>query len=102
MRIILTLILLLWFVARLDAQQVIAKDSVGLIVEVKEKYGGLIFDTCTVIMLFDNQFVLVHREGSTGWYPTSFHSIRLLGRIEKLPMNAAVHKPLQSYQIPKD
>ena len=65
----------------LYAQQVIAQDSTGLIVEVKEKYGGLIIDTCSVVMLHNNQFVLVKKEGSTGWFPASFHSVRIVERL---------------------
>ncbi len=63
------------------AQQVIAKDSAGLVVEVKEKYGGRITDTCTVVMLHQNQFVLVKRDGNSAWFPSSFHSVRVLGSL---------------------
>ncbi|MBD3390496.1 MAG: hypothetical protein GF418_00620, partial [Chitinivibrionales bacterium] len=62
-------------------QQVIAQDSEGLIVEVKEKYGGIVVDTCTVVMLHDRQFVVVNREGGSGWFPASFHSVRIVGRL---------------------
>ena len=58
--------------------QVIAADSNGVVVQVKEKYGSYVIDTCTVVMLTEGQFVLVHREGGSGWYPTSFHSVQVL------------------------
>jgi hypothetical protein len=62
-------------------QEVIAQDSNGLVVEVKEKYGGLLLDTATVVMLHQGQFVLVKKEGGTGWYPSSFHSVRVLEKL---------------------
>ena len=66
-----------------QAQEVIAKDSLGMIVEVKEKYGGLLYDTCTVVMYYSGQFVLVKKTGRTGWYPASFHSVRILEKENK-------------------
>lgn len=65
------------------AQETIAKDSTGMIVEVKEKYGGVLYDTCTVVMYFEDSFVLVKRSGRTGWYPSSFHSVRILEKENK-------------------
>lgn len=70
-----------------NAPQVIAADSNGVVVTVKEKYGFATLDTCTVVMLVKNQFVLVHREGGSSWYPTSFHSVQVL---EKVQPKAAV------------
>jgi hypothetical protein len=67
---------------RIEAQQaVICQDSAGVIVEIKEKYGSLIVDTCTVVMFHEGQFVLVKRSGATGWFPSAFHSIRIIGRL---------------------
>jgi len=66
----------------LRAQQVIAQDSNGIIVEVKEKYGGNFVDTCTVVMHQNGQSVLVKPEGAIGWFPSSFHSVRIIGRLE--------------------
>ena len=59
---------------------VIAQDSVGLVVEVKEKYGGRRIDTCTVVSLYAGQYVLTRRDGRSDWYPTSWHSVRVIGR----------------------
>jgi hypothetical protein len=64
--------------AEKNAPQVIAADSNGVVVQVKEKYGSYVLDTCTVVMLMKGQFVLVHREGGSSWYPTSFHSVQVL------------------------
>lgn len=64
--------------------KVIAKNKDGgVIVAIKEKYGGTVYDTCTVVMRMANSFVLVHREGVSGWYPISFHSIRIVGMINQ-------------------
>ncbi len=65
-------------------QDLVAKDSNGLVVEVKEKYGITIVDTCTVVMNYNGQFVLVRRDGTSAWYPTSFHSIKIVGKVEGL------------------
>ena len=57
---------------------VIASDSAGLVVMVKEKYGMSLTDTCTVVMLYRGNFVLVRREGGARWFPVSFHSVSVL------------------------
>ena len=69
--------------AESTAPQVIAADSNGVVVQVKEKYGSYVIDTCTVVMLMEGQFVLVHREGGSGWYPSSFHSVQVLRSLAK-------------------
>lgn len=79
---IITASLLALISSPLRAQQVIAQDTAGLVVEVKEKYGGLLIDTATVLMYHDGQFVLVKRDGLSGWFPASFHSVRVLERIK--------------------
>ena len=61
-----------------SAPHVIAADSNGVVVQVKEKYGAYTIDTCTVVMLVQGQFVLVHRDRGSGWYPASFHSVQVL------------------------
>lgn len=58
-------------------QQVIAQDSAGLVIEVKEKYGALLTDTCTVIMEHDGDYVLVHRDRPSDHFPTCNHSVRI-------------------------
>jgi hypothetical protein len=49
---------------------IIAMDSLGLCVILKEKYGGTFYDTCTVISLIDNKYYLTHKNS-----PTSIFSI---------------------------
>ena len=63
--------------------ELIAKDRYGLVVEIKEKYGGAVIDTCTVVMYHGNQFVVVHRSGTTSWYPAEFHSVKVLRYLNK-------------------
>ena len=63
-----------------NCQELIAKDSAGLIVEVKEKYGGINYDTCTIVMKYDGDFITVHRNGTTSRYPACFHSIKIYKR----------------------
>ncbi len=69
--------------AKESGATVIAQDSLGMQVIVKEKYGSYVLDTCTVVMLFSNNFVLVHRATPSGWYPTSFHSVRVLRKFSE-------------------
>lgn len=65
----------------LQAQALVAKDSNGLVVEIKEKYGGWRVDTVTVVMLYKGYFVLVRRDGSSSWLPASFNSIHIVERL---------------------
>ncbi len=63
-----------------EESYVIAQDSLGLIVEVKENDEALL-DTVTVVMIWQGQYMLVHRSGFSACFPTSFHSCRVIGRI---------------------
>jgi hypothetical protein len=45
---------------------------------VKEKYGMSLTDTCTAVILYRGNFVLVRREGGARWFPVSFHSVSVL------------------------
>jgi len=67
----------------------IAQDSVGLVVIVKEKYGSYEIDTCTVVMIAGENFVLVHRQGVSSWYPASFHSVDIIARLSERRTSAA-------------
>ena len=79
--------------------QVLAKDTTGVVVQVKEKYGTHLTDTCTVVMLVKNQFVLVHREGVSSWYPTSFHSVKIVRKLSaEKRESAATDQPLAMAQ----
>jgi len=75
------LIFLLMSFAVFSQQQLIAKDSNGLVIEVKEKYGSYFIDTCTVVMNYNDQFVIVHRDGTSSWFPASFHSVKIVKKI---------------------
>jgi hypothetical protein len=77
-----TLLFLLLIACTSIAQDLIARDSNGLIIELKEKYGGYATDTCTAVMLMNGNFIVVHRDGVAGYFPESFHSIRILARLE--------------------
>ena len=75
------LFLIITLVTALLAGQTIAKDSVGLVVMVREKYGPALVDTCTVVTLHENNFVLTHRDGRTGWYPVGNYSVNIIERM---------------------
>ena len=48
---------------------VIAADSTGLIVRIKEKYGPTHCDTCTVLMEHPNEYICVKKDGYPVRYP---------------------------------
>ena len=87
-----TLAVLLTIAAAVAAEQavpqVLAKDPAGVVVYVKEKYGTYTVDTCTVLMLAKEQFVLVHREGGSSWYPVAFHSVEVVESLGKAVASA--------------
>lgn len=66
--------------------QPIAQDSCGIIVEFREKYGPVVHDTGTVVMVRDNCWVITHRDGCTTWYPIVNYAI---SRITKLKQEEA-------------
>jgi len=61
----------------------IAADSGGIIVELREKYGPVVHDTGTVIMLYDNCFIITHRDGMTSWYPVGNYAISKITKLKK-------------------
>ena len=65
------ILLLVIFTVALAAQEcsVIAQDSAGLIVVLKEKYGGYVTDTATAVSKYAGCFILTRRDGGGGWYP---------------------------------
>jgi len=65
----------------LQAQHVIAKDSCGLIVEVCQKYGPCMHDTCAVLSIWNGNFVLTKRTLPSAHFPESFHSVRVVSRL---------------------
>lgn len=83
MRKLWTVIIIGLLAAAVRSQSVIAQDSAGLVVEVKEKYGGILMDTCTVVLIHGGMFVLVKRTGESRWFPTSFHSVRIIKHLKE-------------------
>ena len=47
----------------------LAQDTMGVVVTLKEKYGLIISDTCTVLMEHEGQYVTIHRDRPSGRYP---------------------------------
>ena len=76
-------------VAAGELNQLVAKDSNGIVIEIKEKYGGTIIDTATAVIYHEGNFVVIHREGVAAWYPSSFHSVRVLERLDEFGAYAA-------------
>ena len=82
--LIVTMVLALAAIAAAESgSSLIARDSVGLVVTVKEKYGSYVTDTCTVVMMCNQNFVLVRRKGASSWYPASFHSVEIVKRLSE-------------------
>ncbi len=95
------ILILLILITSYSQQTVIAKDSNGLIVEIKEKYGGYVIDTCTVVMNYKGKFVLIHKDGTSAWYPASFHSIRIVKKIKNRKQFVKIEKKdSSSYLLP--
>jgi hypothetical protein len=61
----------------------IAADSSGIAVELREKYGPVVYDTGTVIMIYDNCFVITHRDGLTAWYPVGNYAVSKITKIKE-------------------
>ena len=47
----------------------LAQDTAGVVVTLKEKYGWTVTDTCTVLMEHEGQYVTVHRDRPSAYYP---------------------------------
>ena len=65
--IIALLVTLLFFVVNVNAS-VIAKNPNGIVIQMKEKYGGVHYDTCTVLTLKDGQYYATHYDKPTTVY----------------------------------
>jgi len=83
--IFISLLVIGSFIGIIEASQpvVIAQDSLGLEVQIKEKYGPTIIDSGTVLMLWKNNFILLKRSGVRSWYPVANHSVKVLERKKK-------------------
>jgi hypothetical protein len=54
----------------------IAYDSNGIYVQLREKYGPIINDTCTVLSRTDDCFICTHRDGPIAVYPACNYSVQ--------------------------
>jgi hypothetical protein len=61
----------------------IAADTGGIAVELREKYGPVVYDTGTVIMIYDDCFVITHRDGLTSWYPVGNYAVSKITKIKE-------------------
>lgn len=50
-------------------------DSTGMVVELKEKYGGTTMDTCTVLTIKNETYFTTHRNGPGNTYPLANWSV---------------------------
>lgn len=75
------IVLLLLLPTIIVGGELIAKNSAGMVIELKEKYGRVQIDTCTVLMLHAGCFVAVRRDGSSGWYPATNYSAKIIEKI---------------------
>jgi hypothetical protein len=66
-------------------QEIIAKDSNGLVVDIKADFGRVTRETCTVVVLTQENFVLVGKNGKTAWYPLPFHSVKIVEHLKTDP-----------------
>jgi hypothetical protein len=61
----------------------ISSDSCGIAVELREKYGPVVYDTGTVIMLYENCFVITKRDGASSWYPVGNYAVSKITKLLK-------------------
>ena len=50
---------------------IVAMDSAGLVVTLKERYGALYVDSCTVVSMMSNTFILTKKNRPSTIYPMS-------------------------------
>jgi hypothetical protein len=77
-----TILSILLLAACCWSSECIAKDSIGLVVEIREQYSTTMIDTCTVVMVHDGSFYIVKKTGLPGVYPVARHSVKILSRGE--------------------
>jgi hypothetical protein len=77
------IILMVLVMAAVCIAQSIAQDSCDIAVELREKYGPVVYDTGTVIMIHDNCFVITHRDASSTWYPVGNYSISKITKLKE-------------------
>jgi hypothetical protein len=75
-----TILSILLLAACCWSSECIAKDSAGLVVEIREQYGSVIIDSCSVVMIHEGNFIIVKKSGLSGVYPVARHSVKILQR----------------------
>ncbi|RPJ55941.1 MAG: hypothetical protein EHM12_11275 [Dehalococcoidia bacterium] len=55
--------------------QIIAKDSLGLSIQIKEKYGGIFYDTGTVISIVNECIFITKKNEYSSIFPLCNYSI---------------------------
>jgi hypothetical protein len=63
-------------------QELIARDSNGLVVDIKADFGHVSRETCTVVMLMQENFILVRKNGTTAWFPLPFNAVKIVDHIK--------------------
>jgi hypothetical protein len=60
--------------------RIVARDDIGVVVEVKEKSEAKAYslDTCSMVMFYKDHFILVHRTRKATWLPVKLHSINVI------------------------
>ena len=56
----------------------IGADSNGMVVELREKYGPVVYDTGTVLVLYKGFFVLTTKDRGVVWYPSANYSCKII------------------------
>jgi hypothetical protein len=64
-------------------QEIIASDFNGIIVLFGEKYGTSFYDTGTVLMLYNNCFILTKKNEPSSWYPVENFSVKKIIKIKR-------------------
>jgi hypothetical protein len=81
MRITLAMIILLG--AMVGGWGQIAQDSCGVAVELREKYGPVINDTGTVIIIWNNYFVITKKDAPSAFYPVANYTVSNVKKLIK-------------------
>lgn len=78
-KLVFLLLLVVGLCYATEPPEVLKADSSGIIVELREKYGPVIYDTGTVILIYKNNFIVTKKSG-TAWYPKENYSCKILAK----------------------
>jgi hypothetical protein len=78
---------MLFLLDKASGQELIAKDSTGLLVEIKEKYGPTTYDSGTVLIIYNGFFVLSKRNNPSNYYPCCNYAVKPFKRYIKKEEN---------------